>query len=158
MLSKSCKSRKYIRLSKATARSAQRDPPQTCAWSGGDFSLAGSCAWRAEVPPYLEPWSGGDFNFTGTAACKVEVPPTSSTSLGGITLGWPSSSVLKDSLLAFSTMRRSLCDCETSNFVLLVIWFQFCLFIFRKTFLEIFQYFSHHIILAQLGTILLNTH
>ena len=73
-----------------TARSAQRDPPQTCAWSGGDFNLAGSCACKVEVPPTSRFQVGGDFSSPGTAACKAEVPPTSSTSLGGITLGWPS--------------------------------------------------------------------
>ena len=80
----------YYSVFTFTARSVQREPPRTSAWSGGDFNLAGSHAWRAEVPPHLEPWSGGDFNFTGIAACKVEVPLTSSTSLGGFTLGWPS--------------------------------------------------------------------
>ena len=30
-------------------------PPDLCLKGGGDFNLAGSCAWRAEVPPYLEP-------------------------------------------------------------------------------------------------------
>ena len=30
-------------------------PPRLVLEVGGDFSLAGSCAWRAEVPPYLEP-------------------------------------------------------------------------------------------------------
>ena len=30
-------------------------PPRLVLEVGGDFSLAGSHAWRAEVPPYLEP-------------------------------------------------------------------------------------------------------
>ena len=31
-----------------TAGSGQREPPQTCAWSGGDFNLTGSHAWKAQ--------------------------------------------------------------------------------------------------------------
>ena len=50
----------------------------------GDFNLAGSHAWRAEVPPTWNLEVGGDFNFTGIAACKVEVPPRFKHKSGGV--------------------------------------------------------------------------
>ena len=31
------------------------NPPRLVLEVGGDFNLAGSHAWRAEVPPHLEP-------------------------------------------------------------------------------------------------------
>ena len=65
-----------------TARSGQGEPPR--------LQLSRQPWLESWSPPHLEPWSGGDFNFTGMATCKVEVTPTSSTSLGGFTLGWPS--------------------------------------------------------------------
>ena len=59
------------------------NPPGLVLEAGGDFNLAGSHAWRAEVPPTWNLEVGGDFNYTGIAACKVEVPCASSTSPGG---------------------------------------------------------------------------
>ena len=73
-----------------TARSVQREPPQTCAWSGGDFNLAGSHAWRAEVPPPLGSLKWGGLQLYRHSCLQGWSPPTSSTSLGGFTLGWPS--------------------------------------------------------------------
>ena len=59
----------WLILSTITARSAQRDPPRTCAWSGGDFNLAGSYACKVEVPPTSSFQVGGDFSSPGMAAC-----------------------------------------------------------------------------------------
>ena len=59
------------------------NPPRLLLEVGGDFNLAGSHAWRAEVPPTWNLEVGGDFNFTGIAACKVEVPPRFKHKSGG---------------------------------------------------------------------------
>ena len=64
------------------------NPPRLVLEVGGDFNLAGSCACKVEVPPTSGFQVGG-----GTSAlqawlpAELKSPPTSSTSLGGFTLG-----------------------------------------------------------------------
>ena len=57
-----------------TARSAQREPPQTCAWSGGDFNFAGSHAWKAEVPPTSKFQVGGTPTSQAWLPAKLKSP------------------------------------------------------------------------------------
>ena len=66
-----------------TARSAQRDPPQTCAWSGGDFNLAGSCACKVEVPPTSRFQVGGGLQLSRHGCLLSWSPPHFKHKSGG---------------------------------------------------------------------------
>ena len=71
----------YIQLGQPSV-----NPPRLVLEVGGTLTKQAAMPGELKSPP-LGTLKWGDFNFTGTAACKVEVPPTSSTSLGGFTLG-----------------------------------------------------------------------
>ena len=67
-----------------TARSAQRDPPRTCAWSGGDFNLAGSYACKVEVPPTSSFQVGGGLQLSRHGCLLSWSPPHFKQKSGGV--------------------------------------------------------------------------
>ena len=76
------------------------NPPRLVLEVGGTSTLQAAMPVKLKSPPLQASKWGGDFSSPGMAACLVEVPPTSSTSLGGFTLGWPSCKAKYDLLTA----------------------------------------------------------
>ena len=64
------------------------NPPRLVLEVGGTSTLQAAMPVKLKSPPPTSRFQvGGNFSSPGMAACLVEVPPTSSTSLGGFTLG-----------------------------------------------------------------------